>query len=408
MSITDLLTGGWIVIACAAGVASLPGSLELLFLSLGAFGRGARTRAYSTSKVCKNAAARRLKLAAVIPAHNEAAGIGGCVLNVLAAQRQNLDLTVVVIADNCSDTTAEIAHKAGACVIVRTNDQLRGKGYALDEVFRSLLPEGFDAFAVIDADTEIDPEFFTKVVNRINAGAEALQARYLVRNPHASARTRLMNVALLAFNVLRPMGRSGWGLSAGIYGNGFILSAATLKAVPYGAASVVEDLEYHLALVRAGVRVEFARETAVYGEIPAAGKGVRTQRTRWEGGRFRMLREQGPRLAREVLAGKLRMLEPLLDLLLLPLAFHVALLLIAISGPSTVTRLAGAAGLLIVVFHLAAALLRCGGTWRDVLALTSAPFYIAWKLLLLPALLRNAKSGTAWVRTERAVEKKVP
>ncbi len=398
MTLVDILIQGWIAIAYVAAAASLPGSLELLFLSLGAF-FPRRTPAPSN---------QRLKIAAVIPAHNESSGIAACVLNVAAADRGNVDLTIFVIADNCTDTTAELAERAGARVMVRTNDRLRGKGYALDEAFRPLLQEGFDAFAVIDADTEINSDFFTAAANRFNAGARALQARYLVRNPHESARTRLMNVALLAFNVLRPMGRSGWGLSSGIYGNGFILTAETLKAVPYGAASVVEDLEYHLELVRAGIRVEFAAETAVYGEIPAAGKGVTTQRTRWEGGRFRMLREQGPLLAKDVFAGKFQMLEPLLDLLLLPLAFHVALLLIAVSGPSAITRIAGASGLAIVGFHLAAAVLRCGGTWRDVLALTSAPVYIGWKLMLIPALFKSAKSGTQWVRTERAIEKKTP
>lgn len=395
MSVGSVLIDTWIFVACVAAAASLPGSLELLFLSLGSF-FPRRTPAPSN---------KRLKIAAVIPAHNEASGIAACVQNVLAADRDNLDLHVIVIADNCADTTAELAERAGARVIVRQNEKLRGKGYALNEAFQRLLKEDFDAFAVIDADTEISPNFFTAIANRLDAGAQAMQARYLVRNPHESARTRLMHVALLAFNVLRPMGRSGWGLSCGIYGNGFVLSSATLRAVPYLAGSVVEDLEYHYALVRAGIRVEFAAETAVFGEIPAAGKGVKTQRTRWEGGRFRMLREQGPVLAREVLAGKPSELEPLLDLLLLPLAFHVSLLLIACSGPSLVTRLAGLTGLAIVGFHLIAALLRCGGTWRDVLALASAPFYIAWKLLLIPALFRSAKSGAQWVRTERAVEK---
>ena len=388
----------WKALACIAALASLPGGLELLFLSLGSF---LRRRTVPLS-------GRRLKIATVIPAHNEQAGIAGSIASVLAADRDNLNVSVVVIADNCTDATALAAEAAGARVIVRTNDRLRGKGYALDEAFRTLLPEGFDAFAVIDADTAVASNFFTAAANRINAGASALQVRYLVRNPHDSARTRLMNVALLAFNVLRPLGRDNWGLSCGLYGNGFVLTAATLNRVPYGAGSVVEDLEYHLALVRAGIRVQFAFETAVYGEIPAAGAGVKTQRARWEGGRFRMLREQGPLLAQDVLAGRARALEPLLDLLLMPLAFHVALLLIAVSAPFAVSRIAGSTGLGIVVFHLAAALIRCGGTWRDVLALTSAPFYIAWKLLLLPTLLRNARAGTQWVRTERAVERKLP
>ena len=69
-----------------------------------------------------------------------------------------------------------------------------------------------------------------------------------------------MNVALLAFNVLRPRGRARWGLSCGILGNGFGLARKTLEAVPYDASSVVEDLEYHLRVVESGRRVEFLGE----------------------------------------------------------------------------------------------------------------------------------------------------
>jgi hypothetical protein len=85
-------------------------------------------------------------------------------------------------------------------------------------------------------------------------GADAVQCRYTTLNVDASLRTRLMNVSLMAFNALRPRGRSAMGLSAGILGNGFALSAETLRPVPYTADSVVEDLEYHLLLGRAWPR----------------------------------------------------------------------------------------------------------------------------------------------------------
>jgi hypothetical protein len=77
-----------------------------------------------------------------------------------------------------------------------------------------------------------------------------VQVRYTTLNADASLRTRLMNVALMAFNALRPRGRERIGLSAGILGNGFALAAETLRPGPYTADSVVEDLEYHLLLVR--------------------------------------------------------------------------------------------------------------------------------------------------------------
>ncbi|MFZ4699833.1 MAG: glycosyl transferase family 2, partial [Candidatus Methylumidiphilus sp.] len=122
---------------------------------------------------------------------------------------------------------------------------------------------------------------------------------------------------------------------------------------------------------------------------------------RWEGGRFRMIREQTPGLAAEVLKGNLRLLEPLLELLLLPLAFHVFLLLVLLSVPTAVAGFFALTGLLVVMLHVAVALWVGKAGWRDVLALLAAPFYIVWKLTLGRQLLKSASSEAAWVRTER-------
>ncbi len=384
-------------IGMAAALASLPGTLELLLLTLGAAlpvrgrGKGRRTGTF--------------RLAIVIPAHNESQAVRIPVGSIQRADKAGIQVETVLVADNCSDDTADHARSAGARVLVRFNDQLRGKGYALDHAFKILQPEGYDGFLVIDADSEIGSNTLTEIVTYLQGGADAVQCRYLVRNPSESVRTRLMNVALMAFNVLRPRGRDRWGLSAGINGNGFALSADTLDKVPYGAASIVEDLEYHLDLVRAGRKVRFANAAAVYGDMPVSGKGVKTQRTRWEGGRFRMLAERGPSLAAEVLHGQVSFLEPLGDLLLLPLAFHVSLLMVSLvaDGPS---RLIGLFGAAVVALHLLVAIAVGGGGLSDLAALAAAPFYVVWKLLMLPAVLRSSRGKTTWARTERSSEER--
>ncbi len=383
------------VVAALAAVASLPGTFELLFLTVGA--------ALPVRRRSNPPVGGIFRLAIVIPAHNESQQVRIPVGSIAKAEKVGIRVETVVVADNCSDDTAAHAESAGARVLVRFNEKLRGKGYALDHAFQILQPEGYDGYLVIDADSEIGANTLTELVSFLRTGADAVQCRYLVRNPAESVRTRLMNVALMAFNVLRPRGRDRWGLSAGINGNGFALSADTLKSVPYGAASIVEDLEYHLDLVRAGRRVQFANAAAVYGDMPVSGKGVKTQRTRWEGGRFRMLSERGPSLALEVMGGRFRLLEPLGDLLLLPLAFHVSLLMLSLiaGGPA---QWVGAAGIFVVALHLVVAIFVGGGGLPDLAALATAPLYVVWKLLMLPAVLRSSRGKTTWVRTERASE----
>jgi hypothetical protein len=114
-----------------------------------------------------------------------------------------------------------------------------------------------------------------------------------------------------------------------------------------------------------------------------------------------MIREQSPKLALDVLKGRWRLLEPLLELLLLPLAFHVSLLLLLLAVPCDFGRIVALLGLGFVGLHVIAALIVGKAGWRDVLVLFAAPFYIVWKLLLGRHILKSASTQASWERTER-------
>jgi cellulose synthase/poly-beta-1,6-N-acetylglucosamine synthase-like glycosyltransferase len=91
----------------------------------------------------------------IIPAHNEELVLAGT-LQSLKESRYPADLyDVVVVADNCTDTTAEIARSFGAVVMERADLSRRGKGYALEWAIQQLLAgsETADAFVIVDADT---------------------------------------------------------------------------------------------------------------------------------------------------------------------------------------------------------------------------------------------------------------
>lgn len=392
-------TGFWLVSGSCLVMFTLPGTLTLLFVSLG--GVLSRLRVPVPASLPAQQQRQALRIAIVVPAHNEEALVQRCLASLLTCEQVNKE-GIIVIADNCTDATAERARAYGARILERHDERQRGKGYALAFAFTRLLTEQWDAYAVIDADTVVESNFLAECSRLLAAGADAMQARHLVRNATDSLRTRLMRVALLAFNGLRPRGRDYWGCSAGIFGNGFVLTKATLSAVPYDAHSVVEDLEYHLRLVRAGRRVRFTDATTVWADMPTGGAGVTTQRARWEGGRLRVAREMALPLLRESLTGRPRLLEPLCDLLLPPLAFHVALLLTSLAIPIVAVRLYAVAGLIIVAAHVLIALVVDGGNWKDIAALATAPFYLLWKLTMIPTLIRAARPEAAWVRTVRA------
>ena len=90
------------------------------------------------------------KFAVVISARNEREVIAQLIDSIKNQNYPKDKLDVFVIADNCTDDTAEVARKAGAIVHERFNDKLVGKGYALDWMFKIIekdyADEGYEGY----------------------------------------------------------------------------------------------------------------------------------------------------------------------------------------------------------------------------------------------------------------------
>ena len=380
------------VIGIVIVLATLPLLAEILVLSVAALLPAADVRG-------QDGGSEAPPLTVLIPAHNEEALISRCIGCVLASASSSTQ--VLVVAHNCTDVTAERAEAAGARVLVLSDPGQTGKGCALRAGFAVALAGHSQGVLVIDADSVIDVGLIATVQRRLVAGARALQCRYEVSSFQDSPRARLTTFAFHAFNVIRPRGRARLGLSAGILGNGFALHRDVLTQVPYNAKSIVEDLEYHLALVRANIRVDFIDAAVVHGEIPVTSKGAKTQRARWEGGRLRVMKHWAPRLLTDVVSGRARLIEPLFDLLALPISSEVTLLVVAACLPVTWLRLYALGAFAVLLVHLMAAAASGPGLWGTVKALTNAPAYILWKLWIFPEIWRASRANAAWVRTER-------
>lgn len=378
--------------ALAAAI-SLPGTLELALLTAGAM-LPRRNR--------KGTFGPLPRIAILVPAHNEELSLGKTIESLAACERYAELATLFVVADNCTDRTAEAAAALGAQVIVRQDEAKRGKGHALEFALSRLLREEFAGFLIVDADTVVEPNLLVAVCSAFAAGVPALQCPYLAANPGANASTRILGLALRGFNLIRPRGRSRIGLSSGILGNGFALSREVARLVPYTAHSVVEDVEYHIELQHAGVKVHFLETTCVYGIMPSGGQGRSTQRARWEGGRLRVLGDRGRWLCSRILRGQWRLAEILADLLLLPLGFHILLVLTAVAVP--ISRTVGIAGLFTLAVHLAVIIGSGQTPARDLRTLFEAPTYIVWKLIHLPRIIAASAKTAVWVRTARSQE----
>ena len=363
---------------------------------------------------------RDLRFRIVVPAHNEDAGIGTTVESLLAVDWPRDKFEVLVVADNCIDNTADVARAAGATVLERHNDTLRGKGYALELAFDTILKDSdADAVVVVDADTIVSPNLLAACATRIEQGALAMQAEYGVRNVHASWRTELMALALGMFHALRNNARERLGLSAGLRGNGMCFTRACLERFPHKAYGLVEDVEHGLALGRGGVRIVAVVDAFVLGEMVSGGKASESQRRRWEDGRAKLKREVLPGVVRDGLRTKSPLLLDLaIDLLIPPLS-SIGLLVVAVIvvdiGRTGLALWLGygvdalAVGALLPALLLSLYVLRgmqlSGLGLGGFVVVAKAPAYVLWKVWLK---LKGTPKTDGWVRTARETEQRPP
>lgn len=110
----------------------------------------------------------------LVPAHNEE-GCLAATLSSLSAQ-SHAPSRIVVVADNCTDRTIDIAEAAGVEVFVSV-DNAHKKAGALNQALRAILPDqgANDLVMVMDADTTLDPGFLDAAVARMT-GDRALMA----------------------------------------------------------------------------------------------------------------------------------------------------------------------------------------------------------------------------------------
>jgi cellulose synthase/poly-beta-1,6-N-acetylglucosamine synthase-like glycosyltransferase len=364
------------------------------------------------------------RFAVLIPAHNEELLLGAVLDSLHDLDYPRGYYHLIVIADNCTDRTAAIARDHGAVTLERCNRDLIGKGYALEWALQRLLkphdvePDdlreaaGFDAVVILDADTVVSRNMLRAFDDALQAGNHAAQVRYDVLNTAESWRTRLMSCALALAHVVKPLGREYFKLSDGLKGNGMCFSREVVEQVPWSGESITEDIEYTLRLCRAGYRIAFLPQAAVWAQMPTTGAQATSQRKRWEGGRYRLLFTVGPGLLVESWRSRNRLLrDRAFELIIPPFAemFALPILLMTlclILGVLAGWRLVMTLALIWSIILAAQAIYLFVGMWvarmpiSVSLSLLYAPVYIAWKFGVY-ALMAVTRSAGGWKRTER-------
>jgi hypothetical protein len=316
----------------------------------------------------------------------------------------NASISVFVVAHNCEDGTAAAAAKAGAKVVELNDPEQRGKGAALRGGFRAALDGGANALLVIDADTVVSANLIAATEAALESGAAATQCRYEMGPPDPGSAgwlAQLRALAVRGMNVLRPRGRARLGFSTGLFGNGFALTAETLRMAPLSVDSIAEDLEYHLRLVCAGLRVQWVEEAVVHAHLSPAGSVQARQEARWEGGRLGVARRSTGMLLTAILRGNWRAFEALMDVWSLPISRGILILLLAVLLPLHWLHVYAMGCAAATVAYVLGSALLGAEPLHDLAALAVAPVYLAWKAAMTPMVLLNSRRRTEWARTDR-------
>jgi 1,2-diacylglycerol 3-beta-glucosyltransferase len=363
----------------------------------------------------KRMATKYRKFAIVIPAHNEEKVIEGTLRSAFSIAYPREMFDVIVVADNCTDQTAGIALGAGAIVFQRFDPRRGGKGYALNWIIPQILEgfpaPGYDACVFVDADSVISENFLEEMNYALESGQRIIQSRDLVRDNSNSWRVQLMLVAFLLQNYVRPLGKSCLGLSVPLKGNGMCFSTDVLRTLRWDETSLGEDLDMALELIRRGEKIHFNPAPVVYAIMPEDASSARTQRIRWEGGRFASMRRRVPLVLKEAWRKKsLYIFEAAVDAAFPPLA----LLLLGSLGFALLNVLLVKGGFLsalwtlwgwvlvlaFMIVHIVIGLMIARVSFKSLLAFLYVPRYLVWKMGVYLSMILG-RTQKAWLRTER-------
>ncbi|MEX2573336.1 MAG: glycosyltransferase family 2 protein [Balneolaceae bacterium] len=358
------------------------------------------------------------RFAIIVPAHNEEKIIAKTIYSLFSLVYSKKLYDLFIIADNCTDNTAKVARNLGATVLERSNEQEKGKGYALRWAFDQIIdsPRNYDAVVVFDSDSLVSGNYLDVMNYYIEQGSEVIQSNDLVLPQPGAWSIEATRIGFLLYNYVKPMGRKVLGFNMGLRGNGMCFSTELLRKIPWQAWSLTEDVEYGLILMLKGIRIDFAPEANVWAQMPVNSENAESQRTRWEMGRYEVMRKYAPKFFTAAIREKsLKYLDVLIDLVTPPYVnimlmvsllclINLALWLLGVLSLHYFLIWAGLA--LLGVIHLFSALFAAGADKDLYKSLFYIPVYVLWKIKVYVKVLISGRE-VDWVRTTRDSENQI-
>lgn len=249
----------------------------------------------------KYEAKRLCRYAVLISARNEREVIGNLIDSIKAQKYPSELVTVFVVADNCTDDTAEIAERAGAVVYRRFDNMLVGKGYALDFLCGKIRDDypanAFDGFFVFDADNVLDENYIAEMNKVFSNGHEIITSKRNSKNFGDNWISAGYALWFLRESVFLNGARMLLGTSCAVSGTGFVFSRRIFdEHGGWNFFLLTEDIEFSVASITNGDRIAYCPTAILYDEQPVSFRQSWRQRKRWARGYFQVFGKLGGKL----------------------------------------------------------------------------------------------------------------
>ena len=254
------------------------------------------------------------RFAVLIAARNEAAVIGNLIDSLKRQTYPAERIAIYVVADNCTDRTADVAHEHGAKVVRRFDRNRTGKGFALHYLLRRIKKQ-YDAYLVFDADNVVDPNYIREINKTFSDGYDIVTSYRNSKNYGDNWISAGYGLWFLreAQYLNRP--RALLGASCGVSGTGFLFSRRILEQCGgWNFFLLTEDIEFTAHNIIGGEKIGYCPTAVFYDEQPTGFRQSVRQRVRWVQGYLQVLRCYGGRLLKGCFRGSFSCFDMLMNI----------------------------------------------------------------------------------------------
>jgi len=244
---------------------------------------------------------KRCRYAFIISARNEENVISQLCDSINAQNYPRELIDTFVIADNCTDSTADAARECGAIVIERSDLSRVGKGYALEAGFEYIKKtcgiDAYDGYIVVDADNLLDTNYVLEMNKCFVSGARIITSYRNTKNYGENWISQGYSVWFMREMRQLNAVRSVLGISSELRGTGFLVSSEIIKRQGgWIHHLMIEDVQFSVDNVLAGETVMYCHDAIFYDEQPTSFVASWWQRKRWCRGYLQVLKRYGTRL----------------------------------------------------------------------------------------------------------------